>query len=75
MIEECCLPRGARLSAKASFSDVSEFSAPAILRSVAVREVAVYCGVSAAAAVVAIAVAGLGEGYLSSSTTSNDRYQ
>ena len=71
-MKECCLPRGARLSAKASSParGVSELSTPAFLHSVFVRGVAVYCGVSAEAA-----VAGLCEGYLSSPTTPNDRHQ
>jgi hypothetical protein len=64
---------GARLTSEASNSDVSEFSILAILRGVLVR--IVYCDVSAAGA--AIALMYLGEGYLSSSssTTSNNRNQ
>jgi hypothetical protein len=44
------LPRGARLSSEASYSDLSEFSTLAILRGILVRGVMVCCDVSAEAA-------------------------
>jgi hypothetical protein len=54
-MNECYLPRGARLTSEASNSDVSEFSTGAILRGVLVRGVIVlYCDVSAATAAVAL---------------------
>lgn len=56
-----CLPGRARSSLEASSSDMSEPSALANLRGVLLQAVAV-----------AIAAAWVGEGYLSSSATSND---
>jgi hypothetical protein len=54
-VNEFCLPWGEILSSEASSSNESELSALAILRSVFLRGVAIYCSVSAASAVVTVA--------------------